>query len=131
MFKVTPLVSALLILVAGCVSSPEEKARQDHIAEQKKKNADIWSAREKATYRGNSYEVAVSGDQTFAFVRPAKGFAYSPKDIGGVAGQVSGCRAKMSAGVLAFVGGYNEDVDLQELQAKVTNFKYWRANLEC
>lgn len=127
---VVGLIASLAVLSAcGSSNSPEQRAE---IRERKAKNASIWQMRETVAVNGKAYEIAVAPDRTYAFVAPAKSdFAYAPVDIEAVTRAHTGCKATFGAGILAYLGGYSETADLRPIQAKVSDFNYWRADLSC
>ena len=127
---VVSLIASLAVLSAcGPSQSPEQRAE---IRENKAKNAAIWKMRDTVAMNGKTYEIAVAPDRTFAFVSPARSdFAYSPVEVEAVARAQTGCKATFGAGILAYLGGYSETSDLCPIQAKVSGFNYWRADLSC
>ena len=57
---------------------------------------------------------------------------YTAGDVETAAKIASGCNAQFSAGILAFLGGFNPaTANLQEISAKVKDFKGWNAELSC
>jgi hypothetical protein len=128
--SVVALIATLAALSAcGPSQSPEQRAE---IRENKAKNAAIWKTRDTVAVNGKTYEIAVAPDRTYAFVSPARSdFAYSPVEIEAVARAQTGCKATFGAGILAYLGGYSETADLRPIQAKVSGFNYWRADLSC
>ncbi|MEP0960353.1 MAG: hypothetical protein ABJQ70_08325 [Roseobacter sp.] len=72
-------------------------------------------------------------DKPYALVElvDPKTAKYTPEQVEKAAQLGTGCSAKFSAGVLAFVGGTSATMDLQELSKKVSRFKGWSAKLSC
>lgn len=90
-----------------------------------------WANREAVTYNGHPFEVAKNPNRPIAYVQAkGKNFSYTPKDVEAIARNKTGCKGKLQPGVLAFVGGYNENVDLKIVSYKNKPFR-WSVDLTC
>ncbi len=57
---------------------------------------------------------------------------YTVADVENAGTRVTGCKAIFSAGVLAFLSGDINSVDLNDLQSKISgSFNGWRVDLAC
>lgn len=129
MFKQLLALCAVAGALSACSSSGSNSAE---VRAQKAKYLALWDTRQTVSHAGRPFELAISADRSFAFIAPAaSGFSYTPLDLEAAAKAGTGCSAKYSSGILEFLGGYSETVDLRPIQGKAKDFKYWRTDLTC
>ncbi len=124
------LLVGLSLAACGPSTTPEQRAtKKANIAASDAaiKNAKLTKV------GGKTFRVAVVEGKNYALVDIAKPSApYFPKEVELAARQVTGCKAEFGAGVLAFVGGDVNTLDLNALASKRKGkFRGWRADLAC
>lgn len=122
------LVLAVLISACGPTQSPEQRAATN---ETKARVAAAKSNSQQTAVNGKPFKVSVDTGREFAFVEgTGPAIPYGIAEVETAARQATGCRSKLDAGVLAFVGGFQQ-ANLREIQDKSRGFPGWRVSLQC
>lgn len=132
MIRTSMIGLALMAALVGCGTPSSKPApTPEQKAEQAKSDAD-WKTPKTIEYNGNPFEFAVDAERTVAFIAAAKdGFEYTPKDLEAIARSQTGCKGKFQPGVLAFIGGFDENSNLAIVKGKGGKKVTWSISLTC
>jgi ABC-type glycerol-3-phosphate transport system substrate-binding protein len=128
--KKSILFAALALALAACggAPAPSPEAKAAAAAEKEaRKSAETF------TYAGKAYEIAVLPNRKMAYISGAeKGVPFTGRDLEKAAKAHTGCKSQFQAGVLAMIGGFTLDTDLQDIKIKKDGHRTgWSVALNC
>lgn len=126
--KKSILSIAVALTVAACGTAPSPEGKAAAVAEKEaRKGAETFS------HDGKSYQIAVLEDRKTTFINSAeKGVPFTGRELERAAKAHTGCKSTFQAGVLAMIGGFTLDTDLQNIKIKKDGYKTgWSVALAC
>ncbi len=125
------LACAVLLSACGGPSlTPEQKAtRAANIA----RNDEALKTAQNVVVDGKTFRVATISEKAYALVElQSTSTKYTVADVERAGARVTGCKATFSPGILAFLSGDINTVDLNDLRSKISGrFSGWRVDLAC
>ena len=124
---------ACVVLLSACGGSsltPEQKAARE--ANNTRTDEALKTA-QNVVVGGKTFRVATITEKGYALVElQGASTHYIVADVERAGARVTGCKATFSPGILAYLSGDINAVDLSELRSKISGrFSGWRVDLAC